>query len=163
MVVRYSRTNLTKQMIRFGQAGSPGVTGSLAHNMLLPSPPSLLFSYLPVFAGEDKDDYDHDHDDDDDDVIRILIMKSRAGQFLNMKNWDDSTNYAIPIARCDEKCALIEKPKFHKKSRKQDDDVALRASGQGIHLAIILLLIAMCRFFSGVHRILISKYYNIDH
>ena len=59
---------------------------------------------------------DHDHDDDDDDVIRILIMKSRAGQFLNMKNWDDSTNYAIPIARCDEKCALIERAEFHKKS-----------------------------------------------
>ena len=50
------------------------------------------------------------------DVIRILIMKSRAGQFLNMKNWDDSTNYAIPIARCDEKCALIERAEFHKKS-----------------------------------------------
>ena len=50
------------------------------------------------------------------DVIRILIMKSRAGQFLNMKNWDDSTNYAIPIARCDGKCALIERAEFYKKS-----------------------------------------------
>ena len=91
--------------------------------MLLPSPPSLLFSYLPVFAGEDKDDVDYDHEImtttmtiNNYDVIRILIMKSRAGQFLNMKNWDDSTNYAIPIARCDEKCALIERAEFHKKS-----------------------------------------------
>ena len=91
--------------------------------MLLPSPPSLLFSYLPVFAGyhEDEDDYDHDivittMTINNYDVIRILIMKSRAGQFLNMKNWDDSTNYAIPIARCDEKCALIERAEFHKKS-----------------------------------------------
>ena len=83
--------------------------------MLLPPPPSLLFSSLPVFAGEDEHDYhddddveynNHEQDNNDHDLLSELseswswISPSRAGQFMNMKNWDDSTNYGIPIARC---------------------------------------------------------------
>ena len=85
-------------------------TMTMTMMLIASSPSSSVFSSLLVFAGVDEDDDDNHDDDNDcdhcDDAIRILIrtlsllIQSRAGQFLNMKNWDDSTNYSIPIARC---------------------------------------------------------------
>ena len=41
---------------------------------------------------------------DYNDALAISnLLAPRASQFLNMKNWDNSTNYSIPIARYFEK------------------------------------------------------------